>query len=416
MKAFWRTFRRRPIRKLLTILQLLLGCLATTLALSPYLTPIDTSRDDLFYLTAGYKTEDGEVINYSIFREDNLEALEGFAPAAQNLAVYTTGLGDTALVSDGKRFAFDPQASVTVSPSYLELSPLTITRGNAFSRADAGEAVVLLSDDSARRIFGDAEPVERTLLKVQSGSNFYTRDLPRMNPVLYRVIGTFAETSNALNTTPGIIYPAWAPEDFYADGSFSQLLVQARPVQGEVAKAQILAAARQQYRDNPLLRDVAVGQDFFVSGVADFMNDQAPFNPNLVILALFGVVSLVIGSVGLFSTTLVEVLERTHEIGLKRALGASRGVICWEFVYEAVNLAFVGAALGTGSAALLSYVLAEPLGNAFFYGLRFTWAWSAAVLVIVAVVTLGALVSFVPVLSATQPAPVDSLKNVSGTV
>ncbi len=410
----WRTFRRRPLRKLLTLTQLLLGCLATTLALSPFLTPVDTSRDDLFYLTSGSRSEDG-VMFYSLFKEEHLAALRALAPAAKEVAVYARGWGDAELVANGKRYAFDPQASVTVSPSFLAMSPPVITSGSAFSRADAGEAVVLLSDDSARRIFGDEEAVGQTLLKTQS-NNFYTQDLPPTSPTPYRVVGTFADTANTLDTTPGIIYPAWAPESFTAGGSFDQLLVQARPGQGEAARAQMLAAVRQEYRDDLLLDDVEVGQDFFITDVADFMNGEAPFNPNLVILALFGAVSLAIGSVGLFSTTLLEVLERTHEIGLKRALGAGRAAVCREFMLEAATLSFFGAVLGAGAAALLSAALAEPLGDAFFYGLRFVWAWGAAALVVAAGVALGALAGLFPALNATRSAPVASLRNPPGGV
>ena len=400
MRAFGRTFRRRPLRKLLTLLQLLLGSLATTLALSPYLTPTDTARQDQFYLTAGFEDEDNGSIIYSVFSEYRLESLKALAPAVANLAVYTTGVGDAELVVNSKRFAFNPQASVTVSPNYPEIAGLTITGGSAFSRADTEQAVVLMSDDSAKRIFGNADPLGQTLLKVQS-DNFYSRDVARVNPVTYRVVGTFADTPNTLDTTPGIIFPTWAPESFdgggaFGGGVFSQLLVQAKPGQVEAAKTQMLAAVREQYRDDPLLQDTEVGQDFFVSGVADFTNSQAPFSPNLIILALFGVVSLIIGSVGLFSVVLIEILERTYEIGLKRALGASRLAICREFVAKAAGLSLTGAVAGISAAALLTCFLAEPLGDAFFYGLSFSWQWRAALIVAAVGVAFGSLIGFFP--------------------
>ena len=420
MRAFGRTLRRRPLRKLLTLLQLLLGSLATTLALSPYLTPTDTARQDQFYLTAGFQDENGENLVYSVFSEYRLESFKALAPAVQNLAVYTTGVGDAELAVNGKRFAFKPQASVTVSLNYPEIAGLKITGGSAFSRADTGEAVVLVSDDSARRIFGNTNPLGQTLLKVQS-DNFYSQDVARVDPVPYRVVGTFADTPNTLDTTPGIIFPTWAPESFtgggaFGGGTFSQLLVQAKPGQVEAAKTQILAAVREQYHDDPLLQDAEVGQDFFVSDVADFTNSQAPFNPNLVILALFGVVSLIIGSVGLFSVVLIEVLERTYEIGLKRALGASRLAICREFVAEAAGLSLMGAVTGIGAAALLTQFLAEQLGNAFFYGLSFSWQWRAALIVISAGIAFGALIGFFPIFRATRRAPITSLRSQSENV
>ena len=80
MRAFGRTLRRRPLRKLLTLLQLLLGSLATTLALSPYLTPTDTARQNQFYLTAGFQDENGENLVYGIFSEYGLESIKALAP------------------------------------------------------------------------------------------------------------------------------------------------------------------------------------------------------------------------------------------------------------------------------------------------------------------------------------------------
>ena len=61
-------------------------------------------------------------------------------------------------------------------------------------------------------------------------------------------------------------------------------------------------------------------------------------------------------------------------------------------------------------------VLAEPLGDAFFYGLRFRWAWGAAALVVAAGTALGALAGLFPALNATRSAPVTSLRNPPGGV
>ena len=99
-----------------------------------------------------------------------------------------------------------------------------------------------------------------------------------------------------------------------------------------------------------------------------------------------------------------------------RALGAGRAAVCRDFMLEAATLAFFGAVLGAGAAALLSAALAEPLGDAFFYGLRFRWAWGAAALVVAAGVALGALAGLFPALNATRSAPVASLRNPPGGV
>src|SRR5260221_9882141 len=62
---------------------------------------------------------------------------------------------------------------------------------------------------------------------------------------------------------------------------------------------------------------------------------------------LLGVVSLVVGAIGIANVTLVTVLERVGEIGLRRALGATRGHIAGQFLLESVTMGFLGGIVGS---------------------------------------------------------------------
>jgi ABC-type antimicrobial peptide transport system permease subunit len=411
--VLFRTFKRNPLRFSLTFLQLLFGSLAMTLALSPLLTPKNTRNEETFFINSGFVEEESSILS-SIFKPEDTEALKALAPDVEDLALYQRGGIESELVYQGKRFAFNLGATVTVDLKYLELSPLTLTRGSAFSRADAEnkESVVLISDAAAKKIFGDVDPIGQSVLKVPS-RNFYMQDFATSEPVTYRVVGTFADAKNALHTTPGIFFPAWAPERFFGGGLEStQLLVKAKPGRAETAKEQILTAARQVYKDDSMLSSSEPGKDFFISNFADFMRGEVPFNPNLIILSLFGIISLLIGSIGLFSTMLVEVLGRSYDIGVKRALGASRLDICKEFATEAATLALLGSVAGVTLSALVISQLSEPLGETFFYGLRFVWQPLAALLVLGVAVSLGGLLGFFPALRATLAKPVEALRSI----
>ena len=407
MTSFFRSLKRRPLRLFLTFLQILLGSLAMTLALSPYFSK-STNSDDTFFLNAGFRDEEGSIL-YGIFNSSDFQTLKSLAPDVADIAIYQTGWNEANVVYEGKRFAFSMNATATVDLNYFDLSPVTMTRGYAFSKADeqAREAVVLLSDASAKTIFGEADPIGKTVLKVPS-HNFYHQDSINEAPVPYRVVGTFAETTNVLYTTPAVYYPIWAPESFSGVWSY-QVLVKAKEGRGEAAQTQLLAAARQQYQDDEDIRNADVGEDFFISTAADFQNAEAPFNPNLIILALFGVVSLVIGSIGLFSTTLVEVLERSYDIGLKRAIGASWLDICKEVCTGTALLSFTGAATGVLLAALVVSLLQQPLGQTFSFGLDFTWQPLAALLVTLVSVLLGVLLGFFPAFNVARKKPIESL-------
>jgi ABC-type antimicrobial peptide transport system permease subunit len=415
--SLWRKLKRNPVRLLLTFLQILLGSLAMTLALSPYFTPKDSSREDVFFLSSVLLPKDGSevgrVMNYK-FKASDFDTLKTLTPDVEEVAIYDTGFGETNMVYEGRRFAFNFDAAVTVDLNYFAITPVVVTRGSGFSQAEAQakEPVVLLSEGSAKKIFGDINPVGQFLLKVPARDFYSQQDETTYTPVSYRVIGTFADSKETLDTSVGIFFPLWAPETFYGDIGSSQLIVKAKAGRSEQAREQIVAVVRNFYEKTPGYETGGFYEDFLTSNSVDYTRDETPFNPNLIILGLFGIVSLVIGSVGLFSTMLVEVLGRSYDIGVKRALGASRLDICKEFATEAATLALLGSVAGVTLSALVISQLSGPLGETFFYGLRFVWQPLAALLVLGVAVSLGGLLGFFPALRATLAKPVEALRSI----
>jgi putative ABC transport system permease protein len=110
-----------------------------------------------------------------------------------------------------------------------------------------------------------------------------------------------------------------------------------------------------------------------------------------------GLLTAIVGGIGIMNVLLVSVKERTREIGIRRALGARKATILWQFLCEAVVVSciggFIGTALGLGAAHILSIVTplsasASPVivgaGVGFSAALGFIFglwpAWSAAAL------------------------------------
>ncbi len=147
-----------------------------------------------------------------------------------------------------------------------------------------------------------------------------------------------------------------------------------------MAGEQLLTAVRRKYRKHPQLMGTKLGTDFYLTTQNDLISSTPPFNPNLIILGLFGIVTLIVGSIGVFSSTLVSLTQRSYEIGIKRALGATSWAIGNEFGLETLVLALLSSVLG--SALALIPPLLGLLGNSFFLGVTVSWQPLAALIAV----------------------------------
>ena len=393
-----RRFKHKPLQTFLTVVQVLLGSFAMTFALSAYLTPDDTSSEDTFFLQAGYLEPDGSTGQfYNVFLPKDFPELLQLTSDVEAIAI-SSGADGIEAIYEGERFRF--MLGVNVTPNYFEIANLRITKGSAFTRADeeSQEAVVVMSESAAKTMFGDADPLG------QEAS---------ISGKTYRVLGLVSDVARTLYGQPGIYFPTWASVKSFSGGDgFMTLLVKAKPGQSSAAGEQLLAAVRQVYKDNPMV-PAESGRDFFVQGAEGSFTNQPALNPIFVILGLFGIMSLIISSIGMFSNTFVDVTRRTHEIGINRALGATSNAIGRIFSLESALLAFVGSVLGAALAGVLMSVLIKPLEQSFLYGTqRVAWQPEAAFIVVVVAVVLGALLAFVPALRAGRMKPIEALRNV----
>jgi putative ABC transport system permease protein len=117
-------------------------------------------------------------------------------------------------------------------------------------------------------------------------------------------------------------------------------------------------------------------------------------------------VGLLVGGVGVVAIMMISVTERTREIGVRKALGATRGVILWQFLVEAVTLTGIGAAVGL----LLGVLLA--------YGVRTAWPAvpastpiSSIVASLLASAVTGVMFGMLPALRASRLDPVVALRH-----
>jgi putative ABC transport system permease protein len=119
-----------------------------------------------------------------------------------------------------------------------------------------------------------------------------------------------------------------------------------------------------------------------------------------------GAVSLLVGAVGVANIMIISVLERRSEIGLRRALGATKGNIRTQFLAEAILLALIGGIVGVGAGALATAIYANTKNWATVIP---TLAWAGG---LGAALAIGAIAGLLPAIRAARLSPTDSLRTV----
>jgi putative ABC transport system permease protein len=116
-----------------------------------------------------------------------------------------------------------------------------------------------------------------------------------------------------------------------------------------------------------------------------------------------GAVALLVGAVGVANIMIISVLERRSEIGLRRALGATRGHICGQFLAESVLIALIGGVIGVGTGALTTAIYASTKHEAVVIP---ALAWGGGM---GAAIIIGAVAGLWPALRAARMSPTEAL-------
>jgi len=177
------------------------------------------------------------------------------------------------------------------------------------------------------------------------------------------------------------------------DGNPSAIYVRAQTSRVNAVDNLLADQANPQYPDQ-----VDVSQPS--SALTAQLDAAAAFNT--LFLGL-GAVALLVGAVGVANIMVISVLERRSEIGLRRALGSTRGQIRTQFLSEAVLLALLGGAAGTGAGALATAIYARAKGWSVVIP---TQAWAGG---LAAAVIIGAAAGLFPAIKAARMSPTQAL-------
>ncbi|MDY7020046.1 MAG: FtsX-like permease family protein, partial [Cyanobacteriota bacterium] len=138
--------------------------------------------------------------------------------------------------------------------------------------------------------------------------------------------------------------------------------------------------------------------------VSDILEQKKTLESVSTALLVVGAISLLVGGVGIANVTIASVIERTPEIGLRRAIGATQNDVMLQFILEAAILSLVGGSLAVASVHGLTVLVAQRFEFPYEFESR------SAAIALSSAVLVGIGAGFFPALRASQLDPVKALK------
>ena len=227
----------------------------------------------------------------------------------------------------------------------------------------------------------------------------------RIRGIQFEVIGVFEEKGSG-NDFRNSDEQVWIPLStsqwrVFGTDRISNIQVQiANENLMTAAMAEIESVIRREHRLRP-----DVDSDFRISSQTQFLEViQESRQTFTMLLAGIAAVSLVVGGIGIMNIMLVSVTERTREIGIRKAIGATRGSVQLQFLIEAVVLSCLGGALGIA----LAWVASEQLSENF--GWTMVIPANAVVMSFGFSAMIGIVFGFYPAVRASRLDPIEALR------
>lgn len=402
VSSSWMALRGNPLRSLLTTLGIVFG-IASLIAMMAIGNGASDRIDKLIQgfgsntltITSGAARSGG--VRMGAGTKSSLSQRDAHAIAKE---IYGVAYVAPQLNSTGQMVAANLNWSTSVTgavPEYQEISQWPLATGRWFDAADERSAarVIILGDTVAKSLFPGVEALGQSM---------------RVNRTTFTVIGVLSVKGQNMwgrdqDDTAFIplnsLRRYLSRHQVEADAVSSIQVKASEGVSLDQMTEEISVLLRQRHRLAATAED-----DFQVRNFAQIVtarNDTMRIMTSF--LAVVAGIALLVGGIGIMNIMLVTVTERTKEIGLRMAVGATPKAVLWQFIIESAMLALAGGVLGIG----LGFGGAQLAGN--FTGIPTIVDTSSIVLATVSSVFTGVFFGYYPAWRASKLSPMEALRS-----
>ena len=293
----------------------------------------------------------------------------------------------------------EPPTVYGINPSYREIAGLRLTDGRFFTADEEshGRAICVLGAGAKSNLFGTANPVGRYV---------------KLNQQWFRVVGVASPQLSSQTEVAGVpardlnnvIYVPLTAAMLRLEDSYSDVRDEIDGIYLHLGTSSGISQVAEVVR--AILNSTHHGAgDFSVIVPAELLAEQQRterlFNAVMVAIAS---ISLLVGGIGIMNIMLASILERTREIGLRRAVGARQGDIVRQFVIEAALISMVGGGLGIVFGFAMSRLIAWMAGWSTIVTV------SSIALAFIVSIGVGLIFGIYPAMKAARLDPVEAIR------
>jgi putative ABC transport system permease protein len=385
------------LRSVLTMLGVIIGSASIVLVVTIALTgqryiigQIEGVGSNLVYANVVASDEGTNVALSDQISPADLAAIQGALPRLVSAAAGTNAVPMTVSVGGQERSV----NLVGVTDEFQAIRNLEILAGRYFNPDDSSARgkVCLITQALARRVFPSSDAVGKGI---------------QVGELQFNVIGVFRDRVGVVGQTEisreSVVVPFTLFRFFTGTDYFKTLYVRAdRAEDVPLLTRQVGEILQTQHRE---------GAHYRVQNLTGILQTARNIAWGItVVLILVAMIALVISGIGIMNIMLVTVRERTKEIGVRKAIGASRDAIRYQFLMEALALSGTGAIAGIAIAvaipALLNFLIGIIPGAE---GVVVPVSWVSVLLAFVVSSSTGLIFGYLPANRAARLQPAESL-------